>query len=115
MSERQTEMKMFVSLPGDKNVEWLESLLLGAGCWLSCKDILLTTNGRAIDRDIRSFASASDNILSGQKGYLHIKHATAEEINHAANWLESQASKMADRACRIIEMLVAAMAGSWKV
>jgi hypothetical protein len=57
-----------------------------------------TTFGRVKDRDIRQLASESPNIISGQRGYKHVAHATAEEINHAANWLESQAKKMSDRA-----------------
>jgi hypothetical protein len=94
----QPELKMFVAEPDDKNVRWLENLLKGAQCWMTAKDIMLTVNGKLIDRDLRSLASASANIISGQKGYKHIKHATAEEISHAANWLESQAKKMSDRA-----------------
>jgi len=46
-------------------------------------------------------ASECENIISGQRGYKHIAHATPEEINHAANWLESQAKKMSERACAI--------------
>jgi hypothetical protein len=85
--------------PGD--AAWLEKLLLEAKCWMSAKDIILTTRGHVIDRDVRRLASETSNIISGQKGYKHVSHATAEEINQAANWLESQAKKMSDRACGI--------------
>ena len=84
-----------------RDVAWLERLLHGAHCWMTAGDILLSVNYVKSDdnrRWLRELASASAWILSGQKGYKHIEHASAEEINHAANWLESQAKKMADRA-----------------
>ena len=95
---QQPELKIFTYPPDDSNTVWLETLLDGAKCWMTASDIALTTSGKIGDRDIRALASSSSNVLSGQKGYKHIKHATAEEIDHAANWLESQAKKMSDRA-----------------
>ncbi len=80
---------------------WLEQLLFDGKCWMTAKDIQMTTHGRALDRDIRQMASESAKIISGQKGYKHIAHGTSEEVNHAASWLESQAKKMSDRACSI--------------
>lgn len=80
------------------DVLWLENLLDGAKCWLTAKDIMQTVGGRVRDRDIRELASASGWIISGQKGYRHMRHASPEEINHATNWLESQAKKMGERA-----------------
>lgn len=85
----------------DPDVRWLEQLLLGAHCWMSARDIALSTGGRVGDRDLRALANASAEIISGQKGYKHLRHATAEEINHAASWLEAQAKKMGERAGRI--------------
>lgn len=82
-------------------MSWLERLLFDGKCWMSANDIQLTTQGRVIDRDIRQLASECPRILSGQRGYKHIAHATPEEVNHAANWLESQAKKMSERACGI--------------
>ena len=87
-----------------RDVAWLEGLLRGAGCWMTAGDILLSVNRAKADdskRWLRELASASVWILSGQKGYKHIEHASAEEINHAANWLESQARKMAGRAAAL--------------
>ncbi len=84
-----------------RDVAWLENTLRGAGCWMTSGDILLSINLAKSDdskRWLRELASASVWILSGQKGYKHIEHASAEEIHHAASWLESQAKKMADRA-----------------
>jgi hypothetical protein len=101
MSEAQLELKPFVAAPDDANVQWLEGLLEGAKCWMSAKDICLTTQGRVLDREVRELASASAHVISGQKGYKHVKHATAEEVNHAANWLISQGRKMIQRGVRI--------------
>lgn len=92
--------------PDPEEVAWFVKLLHGAGTWMTAKDILLTLgkvkpDGNAHDDDkrwLRSLASATDWVLSGQKGYLHLSHASAGEIDRAANWLESQARKMGDRA-----------------
>lgn len=98
LKDQQKDLPLFEVADGDPNVAWLEQLLLGAGCWMTSRDIEHTTAGRLGDRDVRALASASEWVISGQKGYKHIKHATAEEIHHAAAWLESQAKKMSDRA-----------------
>jgi len=76
---------------------WLEKLLLTGGGWMTARDIMLTTKGRVIDRDIRELASESKMIISGQRGYKHVAHATTEEINHCSNWLTSQGKKMIRR------------------
>lgn len=101
----ESQPTLFDAQPLKDGVEaqasWLEKLLLQAKCWMTARDIQLTNMGGVIDREIRQIASESANIISGQKGYKHIAHATAEEVNHAANWLESQAKKMSERACAI--------------
>jgi hypothetical protein len=76
---------------------WLERLLLEGRCWMTARDIILTSTGAVIDRDIRQIASESNKIISGQKGYRHIAHASPEEIDHCANWLTSQGKKMIRR------------------
>lgn len=88
----------FTYTPEDPNVAWLEELLRGAACWMTARDIEHTSGGRVGDRDIRALASASAWLISGQRGYKHLEHASPEEVAHAANWLESQAKKMSDRA-----------------
>lgn len=96
----QTELPL-PAPPVNTDVRWLEELLRGTACWMSARDLGLSTLGRVGDRDLRALASASDWIISGQKGYKHLEHATPEEIDHAAHWLESQAKKMSDRAGKI--------------
>lgn len=100
MSE-QLQINLAPPVTSDPETLWLEELLKGAHCWMTAKDIAFTTHGRVSDRDLRDLASASSEIISGQKGYKWIGHATPEEINHAANWLEAQAKKMSERAGRI--------------
>lgn len=101
----QAELEFFETSPADPNVGWLEELLDGAGCWMKASDVVRTYSPNPMDdpsdsekRYVRELASASEWIISGQKGYKHLRHATAEEIQHAAAWLESQAKKMGDRA-----------------
>ena len=80
---------------------WLEEMLRGAGTWMSARDITLSTRGVVGDRAVRALASGSPWIISGQKGYKHLEHATAEEIAHASNWLISQGKVMIRRGLRI--------------
>jgi hypothetical protein len=83
------------------SVAWLENLLRGAGCWMTARDLILTTRGQAHERLLRELASASPAIITGQKGYKHIEHATAAEIAHASDWLISQGQKMIARGITI--------------
>jgi hypothetical protein len=88
----------------DSEVAWLEKLLVGNVGWMTSREIV-QCRLRPVNDDnrrwVRELASASEWIISGQKGYLHIQHAKAEEIHHACAWMESQAAKMAKRAGRI--------------
>jgi hypothetical protein len=82
-------------------VKWLENLLRGHGGWMTARDIILTTRGKAHERTLRELASKSSQVISGQKGYKHISHASAEEIDRAANWLVSQGKQMIKRGLTI--------------
>lgn len=79
---------------------WLERMLDEHRGWITAGDILIrggledTDAGR---REIRKLASESLWIISGQRGYRHIKHGTAEEIDHACTWLVSQGKAMIRR------------------
>jgi hypothetical protein len=70
--------------------------------WLTAAQLLVKLGEAPTDskkRQLRELANASDGkIISGQRGYRHIRHATLEEIEHAANWLEHQAVQMGARA-----------------
>ena len=54
------------------------------------------------ERTCRKLAELSQGeILSGQKGYKLTREATADERDHAVNWLRSQGNKMIGRALKI--------------
>jgi hypothetical protein len=83
------------------NVTWLEELLNDRKAWMTAADVLRCVGKDDTDdqkRMVRRLAKASLWLISGQKGYKHISHATAEEINHFVNWMESQATEMTRRA-----------------
>ena len=101
----QSDLPLFLVKPDHPNVELLVGTLKSAGGWLLAANILdqwQTPDGEHNRRFIRALAeAAAPEILSGQKGYKWIGHATAEEVSHAANWLEAQGKKMGDRACAL--------------
>jgi hypothetical protein len=95
-----SQLHLFTGPRENANVGWLEKLLLEAGTWRTASEILQAVNWESNDtnkRFLRSLAEASDYILSGQRGYKHAGHATAEEIRHSSNWLVSQGKKMIKR------------------
>lgn len=83
-----------------KDVTWLEGLLRVRAEWLTSNDLLALIGWPATEankRWLRGLASSSKVILSGQLGYKHAGNATAEEVNHSANWLISQGKEMIKR------------------
>lgn len=91
--------------PSDKDLRALLNLLAKNTTWQNAKELCWYLGLNATEnnkRYIRAIAEKSDGlIISGQKGYRHILHATKDEINHAANQLEHQAGLMAYRAAAI--------------
>jgi hypothetical protein len=96
-----TQLELAPAPPADPNIRWLETLLRDAHGWLTCVQIVAASGQRLTDRGVRELASASEWIISGQRGYRHMESASPDEIHHAAGWLESQAKKMSERACAI--------------
>ena len=98
---RDRQLGLFEAAPADANVAWLESLLRNRAGWLLASDILRHM-GREDTEDqkriIRALASASPWIITGQRGYKHLEHATVEESAHAVNNLVSQGKKLITRA-----------------
>lgn len=97
---RDPQLGLFEARPGDANVVWLECFLKQHARWIKAGEIL-SWHGREETEDqkrlLRSLASASEWIISGQSGYKHIEHATPEENDHCANSLISQGKKMIKR------------------
>jgi hypothetical protein len=98
------QLELFEVAAADPNVIWLERYLLEASGWLTAGQ-LSAIAGKADSEDgrrwVRSLAQASEWVISGQKGYKHVKHATAEDLNHFMGWMESQGKKMIGRAERM--------------
>lgn len=93
------QIEMFRVRADDPNVEWLKDLLLRKGGWVTAAEICQVAGDRIDDRRIRSLAEAAGGwVISGQRGYRHIKHAKAGEIDHCVAAWESQARRMQDRA-----------------
>lgn len=95
----QTELPLYKVAPDDASVAWLEHFLREHREWITAGQI-----SPLVEKDerwIRAVAESSSWIISGQKGYKHIEHATAEEIGHFVNWMESQGKKMIGRAERV--------------
>lgn len=101
MSLLNETLELFPPPPPEINVQWLENLLNGHGGWATARDIQLSTHGKVNDRELRKLAGLSLLIVSGDKGYKFLEHATVEEIDHAASRLESQGRKMIERSIAI--------------
>ena len=95
------QLQFFESAKPDPNIEWMEQTLRHYGEWMTAADLIIASANRFNDRQIRSFAAASDHVISGQLGYRHIDHSTVDEIHHCAAGLDSQAKKMSDRAAKL--------------
>jgi hypothetical protein len=101
---KDPQLDLFARSKPAAAVSWLERFLLERPDWWTAAGIL-TAAGRPVDegakRTIRQAATESHLVISGQRGYKHLEHATAEEIDHAANWLRSQGEEMINRSVAI--------------
>lgn len=101
---KDPQLGLFNVKPATATVSWLERFLLERLGWHTAADILAGARRPADDngkRQIRQAAAESRWVISGQRGYKHLNHATAEEIDHAANWLRSQGEEMIARSVAI--------------
>lgn len=84
------------------DAERLIAHLLSSPGWHHASDILdawAIPDTESFRRRIRALAAqAEPDVISGQQGYRHIDHASAEEIHHFVAWMESQARSMTARA-----------------
>jgi hypothetical protein len=102
--EPQQELPMFQVDPADPNIVWLENYLLAHQDWLTARHLAVIAgkdDGIEAGRWVRALAQESCWVISGQKGYKHLQHATAEEVKRFVAWMESQAKKMIERAERM--------------
>ena len=87
-----------------EEIAGLENFLLAnPGWWSSSR--LLAARGIVPDQNNRKelthIAEWCDRIISGQEGYCHINHASADEIKHFLNGLDSRSRKLAERRLRV--------------
>lgn len=105
MNAEQPALPILALSSTDPDAVRLVELLKGRGGWLKAVEIIQEfawVDNESARRNVRDLAEqAAPEILSGQKGYKWIGHATPEEVHHAAAWLEAQAHKMGGRACAV--------------
>ena len=102
MKDPQANLPLFQVAPDDPNVAWLESYLQEHREWMTAKQILVVAGKEGRDeRWVRALAQESAWVISGQKGYKHLDHATGEDVCRFVEWMESQAKKMIGRAERM--------------
>lgn len=74
--------------------------------WLTADDVLVRLGyypDESRKRWLRHLSELADGqIISGQAGYRATRHATVEEIHHAAAWLRHQAQRMDAKASAIL-------------
>ncbi len=102
--EPQTDLFPPMPTATEECIAWIEYWLGEHPGWHTAAEILIAGCREATESEkrwIRRLASESDLVLSGQKGYCLMAHASAEEISHAAAWLEHQAKEMGERAARL--------------
>jgi hypothetical protein len=95
---------LFAYAESDERVRDFELLLEGQADWVTTADLAEMTGRECTEsykRIPRALASASGWIISGQRGYRHLKHATAEEVQRCCATMESEAKKLAERAARL--------------
>lgn len=81
----------------DADVRWLETLLHNLKAWMLAGEILQSISRAATDsqkRWLRDLCNRSGWIVSGQKGYKHLRHSTPEEIHHCLAWKIHQIKEM---------------------
>lgn len=76
---------------------WLEQYLYVHPGWHTSPELCSAFDGGLTDRALRSAASSSDIIISSQRGFRHLRRASAEEINHFLHDLASRVRAMQSR------------------
>lgn len=77
--------------PSDKEVQTFVAALLAAAAWCTARELAYLGNTRRL-RALREHCEGA--VISGQRGYLHVAHATVDDVEHFQNRMRSQAAKM---------------------
>ncbi len=94
----QLSLRMFQASSEDANVRELERLLQDYQGWMS-SSVIGSKTGWNSDK-VNNLARVSPDIISGQLGYKHLRHATAAEQTHFHNSLRSRARELLRRLVR---------------
>lgn len=94
----QLQLRMFAAAPTDENVRELERILLDYNGWMS-SSLIGSKTGWNSDK-VNNLARVSADIISGQLGYKHLRHASASEQAHFANGLISRIRELGKRLTR---------------
>jgi hypothetical protein len=89
----------------DARIETLIALLAGQG-WMTAQRVIgrhhSETGIKWHDRMVRDLAAESrGEVAGGQRGYKLVREMSREEMEHARNWMKSQAARMTERATEI--------------
>lgn len=95
----QLALRVFAAAPEDANVLELERILADYQGWMS-SSLIGSHTGWNSDK-VNALARVSSEIISGQRGYKHLRHATSDEQTHFFNGLISRARELANRAARV--------------
>lgn len=87
--------------PAREEVAWLETVLLAADRWLKADELAALSAHGYDDRDIRALASASELVVSGHRGYRHLRQCDLAEVDRGCNRLASQGREMIERSLRL--------------
>lgn len=95
----QLDLNVFRASSDDENVRELERVLREHGGWMSA-GLIGSKTGWNSDK-VNNLARVSADIISGQRGYKHLAHATAAEQGHFFNGLRSRARELLRRCIRV--------------
>lgn len=105
MNPSLSELPLFAApVAADDEVGRFEALLLEARGWRTAEEVLGTLGIVATEtnkRRVRAWANRTARVISGQRGYRHLRHASADEVRHCCAALEHQVKEVAERVARI--------------
>jgi hypothetical protein len=94
----------FLAHKEDMDVTWLERTLEENRQWLFASELLALAGIPPTENEkrwLRDLASRSGWIISGGRGYRHVRHATGEEIHRFRAALLHQAREVCRRVGRV--------------
>lgn len=97
------------------NVAWLEHTLRQSRGWLNARQLLILLGEKYTEdaaREVRRWAAASDQVISGDDGYCHVRFVKLGDCQHAVARLQSQGKSIGKRVQRWNRILHALLSKS---